>query len=51
MTPGLMTSPRGMAMVELDVTLFGGRVNPAHGPDGLSSISEESLREIADSQG
>jgi len=51
MTPGRMSSPRGLAMVELDVLLFGGRVHSAHGPDGLSSISEKYLRELADSQG
>ena len=37
-------------MVKLEVLLFGGCVNSPHGPYGLSSTSEQSLREIADSQ-
>jgi len=49
MMPGRMSSSRGIAMVELDILLFRGRVRSAHGPDGLSSIS--SRREIAGSQG
>ena len=37
-------------MVKLEVLLFGGCVNSPHRPDGLRSASEQSLREIADSQ-
>ena len=51
MTPGLMSSPGELAMVELDVLLFARRVHSTHGLDGLSSSSRKSLREIADSQG
>ena len=37
-------------MVKLEVLILGGCVNSPHGPYGPSSTSEQSLREIADSQ-
>ena len=37
-------------MVKLEVLLLGGCVNSPQGPYGLSSTSEQSLGEIADSQ-
>jgi len=37
-------------VLKLEVLLLGGCVNSAHGPDGLSSFSEKSLREIADTK-
>lgn len=37
-------------MVELEILLFRRRVNSPHGSDGVSSTSEKSLREIADTK-
>jgi hypothetical protein len=42
--------PRGLAVAKLEVLLFAGCVNSPHGRYGPSSTSEQSLREIADSQ-
>jgi hypothetical protein len=49
-TRGLVNSPQGLAVVKLEVLLLGGCVNSPHGPYGVSSTSEQSLREIADSR-
>jgi len=49
-TPRTGEIPRGLAEVKLKVLLFGGCVDSPHGLHGVSSISEMSLREIADTK-